>query len=155
MFLDEADAMFGKRTEILDSKDKYANQGVSYLLQRIEKFDGLVILATNHENNFDEAFKRRILTRIHIGLPDVPERIKLWNSTLPNGYHYSSNELVIALSEHFAFSGANIAVVVKMSIEYAFSGNKTELSRELMDPFLEIVGREAMGSNYKPLIFKN
>lgn len=153
LFFDEADAMFGKRTEILDSKDKYANQGVSYLLQRIEKFDGLVILATNHENNFDEAFKRRILTRIHIGLPDVPERIKLWNSTLPNGYHYSSNELVIALSEHFAFSGANIAVVVKMSIEHAFSENKAELSRELMDPFLEIVGREAMGSNYKPLIF--
>lgn len=152
LFFDEADAMFGKRTEILDSKDRYANQGVSYLLQRIEKFDGLVILATNHENNFDEAFKRRILSRIHIGRPDIPERIKLWNCALPKGYTYSSNELVTALSEHFEFTGANIAVVVKMSIEQAFSENKTELSFDLMNPFLEIVGREALGTDYKPLI---
>jgi SpoVK/Ycf46/Vps4 family AAA+-type ATPase len=154
LFFDEADAMFGKRTEILDSKDRYANQGVSYLLQRIEKFDGLVILATNHENNFDEAFKRRILSRIHIGRPDVPERIKLWNRALPKGYTYSSNKLVTTLSEHFDFTGANIAVVVKMSIEQAFSDSKTELSLDLMNPFLEIVGREVLGTNYKPITLK-
>lgn len=155
LFFDEADAMFGKRTEVLDSKDRYANQGVSYLLQRMEKFDGLIILATNYEANFDDAFKRRILTKIHIGRPDVSERIQLWNNALPNGYSYISQAFVEALSEHFAFTGANIAVVIKMSIEKAFSEGKTVLSANLMAPFLEIVGREVAGANYRPLTFKD
>ncbi len=154
LFFDEADAMFGKRTEVLDSKDRYANQGVSYLLQRMEKFDGLIILATNYEQNFDDAFKRRILTKIHIGRPGVEERIQLWNNALPDGYSYQSETYVNAMSNHFDFTGANISVVVKMSIEKAFSEGANILTSELMNPFLEIVGREVTGSNYRPLIFK-
>ena len=79
---------------------------------------------------------------------------ELWNRALPKVYTYSSNKLVSALTEHFDFTGANIAVIVKMSIEQAFSENKTELSFDLMKPFLEIVGREALGANYKPLTLK-
>lgn len=154
LFFDEADAMFGKRTEVLDSKDRYANQGVSYLLQRMEKFDGLIILATNFEKNFDDAFKRRILTKIHIGRPDVSERIQLWNNALPDGYSYPSKAFVEALSEHFAFTGANIAVVVKMSVEKAFSVGTKVLTHELIAPFTEIVGREIAGVGFKPLSFK-
>lgn len=155
LFFDEADAMFGKRTEVLDSKDRYANQGVSYLLQRMEKFDGLIILATNYEKNFDDAFKRRILTKIHIGRPDVSERIQLWNNALPNGYSFSSTDFVDALSEHFNFTGANISVAVKISVEKAFSENTKVLTSDLMKPFLEIVGREVIGANYRPLNFKS
>lgn len=154
LFFDEADSLFGKRTEVRDSKDRYANQGVSYLLQRLEKFDGLVILASNYEQNFDEAFKRRILTKIHIGRPAAAERLQLWNSSIPEGYTYESEELVNALSLSFDFTGANIAVVVKMSVEKAFSEKKTVLTASLMAPFLEIVGREVAGANYRPLIFK-
>jgi len=60
LFFDEADALFGKRTEVRDSHDRYANLEMNYLLQRIEKFDGLVILATNHKKNLDAAFLRRV-----------------------------------------------------------------------------------------------
>jgi len=154
LFFDEADAMFGKRTEVQDSKDRYANQGVSYLLQRMEKFDGLIILATNYEKNFDDAFKRRILTKIHIGRPGVEERIKLWSNALPDGYSYQSKKLVEALSKHFDFTGANIAVVVKMSVEKAFSEGAKVLTHDLIAPFTEIVGREVAGVGFRPLNFK-
>ena len=63
LFFDEADALFGKRTEIRDAHDKYANQEVAYLLQRIESYAGLVILATNQRGNIDEAFLRRFQAR--------------------------------------------------------------------------------------------
>jgi SpoVK/Ycf46/Vps4 family AAA+-type ATPase len=69
LFFDEADALFGKRTEIRDAHDKYANQQAAYLLQRIETFDGLVILATNQRNNIDEAFMRRFQSVIHFPMP--------------------------------------------------------------------------------------
>lgn len=154
LFFDEADAMFGKRTEVLDSKDRYANQGVSYLLQRMEKFDGLIILATNYEKNFDDAFKRRILSKIHIGRPGEEERVQLWNNALPNGYSYSSPDLVVALSKHFDFTGANIAIVVKMSVEEAFSQKTKIITSELIAPFTEIVGRELAGVGFRPLNFK-
>jgi len=68
LFFDEADALFGKRSDVRDSHDRYANQEVAYLLQRIENYNGLVILATNRKNNIDEAFKRRLQTIIHFPL---------------------------------------------------------------------------------------
>jgi len=154
LFFDEADALFGKRTEVRDAKDRYANQGVAYLLQRIESFDGLVILASNYEKNFDDAFSRRILTKVHLGRPGVEERKQLWQKGLPKGYSFSSEEYLDALAKHFDFTGANISVVIKMSIEYAFAHGEKELSPELMMPFLEIVGREVAGANFRPLIFK-
>jgi SpoVK/Ycf46/Vps4 family AAA+-type ATPase len=68
LFFDEADALFGKRTNVRDAHDKYANQEVAYLLQRIEKYNGIVIIATNMKNNIDEAFKRRLQSIIHFPL---------------------------------------------------------------------------------------
>lgn len=68
LFFDEADALFGKRTDVRDAHDKYANQEIAYLLQRIENYKGLVILATNLKSNIDEAFKRRFQTIIHFPL---------------------------------------------------------------------------------------
>jgi len=70
LFFDEADALFGKRTDVKDAHDKYSNQEVSYLLQRIEDYNGLVILATNMKSNIDDAFTRRFNSVIHFSLPN-------------------------------------------------------------------------------------
>lgn len=78
LFFDEADALFGKRTQIQDAHDRYANQEVSYLLQRIEQFDGIVILASNFRSNLDEAFTRRFESIIRFDMPKPAERMSLW-----------------------------------------------------------------------------
>ena len=80
LFFDEADALFGKRTDIRDAHDRYANQEVSYLLQRIEGYRGLVILATNQRGNMDDAFVRRFQSIIHFPMPRIEERHKIWSN---------------------------------------------------------------------------
>lgn len=86
LFFDEADALFGKRTSTNTSNDRHANQEVAYLLQRIEDFPGIVILATNLRSNIDEAFSRRFQSVIYFPMPDEDLRIKLWKNMLWNGY---------------------------------------------------------------------
>lgn len=83
LFFDEADALFGKRTDIRDAHDKYANQEVAYLLQRIESYNGLVILATNQRGNIDDAFVRRFQTIIHFPMPRPEERYEIWCKAFP------------------------------------------------------------------------
>ncbi len=80
LFFDEADAIFGKRTEVKETKDRYANTEVSYILQRIEQYDGIILLATNFRNNIDEAFMRRMKYVLEFKLPDVQLRKKIWQS---------------------------------------------------------------------------
>lgn len=80
LFFDEADALFGKRSEVKDSKDKYANTEVSYILQRIEQYDGMVILASNFINNIDEAFMRRMKYVVEFQMPDSSIRKEIWES---------------------------------------------------------------------------
>ena len=84
LFFDEADALFGKRSEVKDSRDRYANIEVSYLLQRLESYEGLVVMATNFEKNVDEAFLRRIHTRIEFALPQSAERTRIWRNNIPD-----------------------------------------------------------------------
>ncbi len=83
LFFDEADALFGKRTNVRDAHDKYANQEVSYLLQRMEDFNGLIILATNMKNNIDEAFIRRFNSILKFSLPNPDERCRIWRNAFP------------------------------------------------------------------------
>lgn len=83
LFFDEADALFGKRTNVRDAHDKYANQEVSYLLQRIEDFNGLIILATNMKNNMDDAFIRRFNSILKFPLPSPDERTRIWRNAFP------------------------------------------------------------------------
>ena len=83
LFFDEADALFGKRTNVRDAHDKYANQEVSYLLQRIEEYNGLIILASNMKSNIDEAFLRRFNSIIKFQVPDAKDREKIWKRTFP------------------------------------------------------------------------
>ena len=82
LLFDEADALFGSRSEVRDARDRYANQEVAYLLQRMERFDGIVILATNLRANLDPAFSRRLHFVVHFPDPDVPTRRRLWESHL-------------------------------------------------------------------------
>ncbi|GIG41145.1 ATP-binding protein [Cellulomonas phragmiteti] len=83
LFFDEADALFGKRTDVASSHDRYANIEVAYLLQRLEVFDGLVILATNLQGNIDDAFWRRIAVSVTFTAPDEVERRRIWERVFP------------------------------------------------------------------------
>ena len=91
LFFDEADALFGKRTDIRDAHDKYANQEVAYLLQRIENYNGLVILATNQRGNIDEAFVRRFQTIIQFPMPRPEERYEIWHKAFPRQMEVASD----------------------------------------------------------------
>ncbi|MDX9723140.1 MAG: ATP-binding protein, partial [Myxococcota bacterium] len=83
LLFDEADSLFGKRTEVRTSVDRYANLEVNFLLQRIERFNGVVVLTTNHEKGIDDAFARRIRFRIVFEAPDERARLELWRALLP------------------------------------------------------------------------
>ena len=113
LFFDEADALFGKRTDIRDAHDKYANQQASYLLQRIETFDGLVILATNQRNNIDDAFIRRFQSVIHFPMPRAEERLMLWANSLPSQIALFPDVSLTDLSTRYEISGAAILNVVQ------------------------------------------
>ncbi|WP_225860245.1 MULTISPECIES: ATP-binding protein [Chitinophaga] len=84
LFFDEADALFGKRTNTSSSNDRYANQEVAYLLQRIEDFPGMVILATNLRANIDEAFGRRFQSMVQFSMPGPEQRLRLWKQSFPD-----------------------------------------------------------------------
>jgi hypothetical protein len=112
LLFDEADAIFAKRTEVRTSVDRYANLEVGYLLQRIESFDGLVILTTNHEASIDEAFQRRIRFRIPFDAPDVAARLRLWEGLLPTGLRRAADVDVHYLAEVYELSGGHLKEVV-------------------------------------------
>lgn len=89
LFFDEADAIFGKRTNVRDAHDKYANQEVSYLLQRIEDYNGLVILATNMKSNIDDAFIRRFNDIVKFTIPKEEERKEIWEKSFPENADFN------------------------------------------------------------------
>lgn len=123
LFFDEADSIFGKRSEVNEAKDKYANTEVSYILQRIEQYEGIVILATNYRKNIDEAFMRRIRYVIEFSLPDKELRKELWQSSF-------SKEIPIEgldfdyLAENFELAGGAIKNIVLNAAFLAAAENR-------------------------------
>ena len=115
LFFDEADALFGKRTQTTSANDRYANQEVAYLLQRIEDFPGVVILATNLKANIDEAFARRFQSLIYFPMPDTEHRLKLWNVAFNGGERLSDDVDLVRIAEDYPLSGGAIANVVRFS----------------------------------------
>jgi SpoVK/Ycf46/Vps4 family AAA+-type ATPase len=113
LFFDEADALFGKRTNVKDAHDRYANQEVSYLLQRVEEFDGLVILASNFKANMDEAFLRRFNAIIRFPFPDEAERVAIWRTSLPAQAQFEDGLDLPALLGKFELAGGGIINVVQ------------------------------------------
>ncbi|KZS39766.1 AAA family ATPase [Aquimarina aggregata] len=116
LFFDEADALFGKRSITSDAHDRYANQGVSFLLQRMEAFDGLVILCSNFKKNIDEAFFRRFQLVLDFELPDAHHRYILWNTSKTNEFHYDTEIDIEFLAEQHELSAASIVNILHYSI---------------------------------------
>lgn len=108
LFFDEADALFGKRTDIRDAHDKYANQEVAYLLQRIEGYNGLVILASNQRGNIDDAFVRRFQSIIHFPMPRSEERYKIWCNTFPPQIEIAEDIDWQQVAARYELTGASI-----------------------------------------------
>lgn len=116
LFFDEADALFGKRSNTSDSHDRYANQEVSFLLQRMEDFDGLVILCSNFKKNIDEAFFRRFQLVLDFEIPDAQLRYKLWEKSITNEFEYDKDVNLEILAEQHEISAASIINVLHYSI---------------------------------------
>lgn len=113
LFFDEADSLFGKRTSVSSSNDKYANQEVSFLLQRVEDYDGLVILASNIKSNIDKAFIRRFQSIIYFDTPNREERLKLWRKAFPKAAKLGNDVDLKKLALEYKFTGALIMNVVR------------------------------------------
>jgi ATPase family associated with various cellular activities (AAA) len=108
LFFDEADALFGRRSEVRDAHDRYANIEVAYLLQKMEAYPGAVILATNLRQNLDEAFLRRLDFVVDFPFPDAPERARIWRLLLPAAAPVADDLDVEFLAEQFRLSGGAI-----------------------------------------------
>lgn len=113
LFFDEADALFGKRTQTSNSNDRYANQEISYLLQRVEDFPGVVILATNLKANVDDAFARRFQSFVHFPMPDAAQRLRLWRGMFGQGERLGPGTDLAKLAEAHELSGGAIANAVR------------------------------------------
>ncbi|WLE95744.1 MAG: ATP-binding protein [Candidatus Electrothrix communis] len=113
LFFDEADALFGKRTQTSSSNDRHANQEISYLLQRVEDFPGTVILATNLKANIDEAFARRFQSVIYFPVPEADLRLRLWQGVLGDTCRLAEDVDLPELAEKYALAGGAILNVVR------------------------------------------
>jgi len=128
LFFDEADAIFGKRTSIRDAHDKYANQEVSYLLQRIESHAGLVILASNLKGNIDAAFTRRFNAIIEFDNPSVQERLILWRNNIPHNVKLDDQIVLKEIARRYDLNGANIVNVVHFACLKTIEKKSTTIS---------------------------
>jgi SpoVK/Ycf46/Vps4 family AAA+-type ATPase len=112
LFFDEADAIFGKRSEVKDSHDRYANIEIAYLLQRMEEYDGIVILATNLRKNLDDAFARRMHFCVEFPLPEERDRYQIWQRVFPEEAPVSDDIDINFMARQFKITGGNIKNIV-------------------------------------------
>lgn len=132
LFFDEADSLFGKRTNVRDAHDKYANQEVSYLLQRIEAHQGLVILASNMKGNIDSAFTRRFNAFVEFDPPGVAERLKLWKVYMPNSNKVSKKIGLEELAKNYELTGANIVNTIHYAGLLTIKDKKAQLDKNAL-----------------------
>jgi hypothetical protein len=112
LFFDEADALFGKRSEVRDSHDRYANVEISYLLQRMEAYDGVTILATNLRSNLDEAFTRRLQYAVDFPFPEEADRLRIWRTLFPPDVPRAPDLDFALLARRFKLAGGNIRNII-------------------------------------------
>jgi SpoVK/Ycf46/Vps4 family AAA+-type ATPase len=132
LLFDEADAVFSKRSEVESSHDKNANMGVSFLLQRMETYTGLLLLSTNFKGNLDNAFLRRFNNTIEFSLPDNAARITLWDNAWKGSFKPSRNIDTSVLAQMFEFSPSQINNIAERSILYVLTNDKKEITKELL-----------------------
>jgi ATP-dependent 26S proteasome regulatory subunit len=131
LFFDEADALFGKRTEVRDSHDRYANIEVNYLLQKIEEYDGVVILATNFRRNMDDAFVRRMHFTVEFPFPDETDRLRIWQKIWPDATPRYELDLEL-MARRFEISGAAIRnVALSAAFLAASDGDRVRMQHLL------------------------
>ena len=140
LFFDEADAIFGKRTNVRDAHDKYANQEVSYLLQRIETFSGLIILASNFKNNMDKAFTRRFHSCIKFNNPKYEERLRIWQQNLPAQLQLKDINLE-QIAKRYELTGSNIMNVIQ-DVSLKTIASQEPDYRVSLEVFLESIKKE-------------
>ena len=132
LFFDEADAIFGKRTNTQDAKDRYANQEIAYLLQRMEEFPGLLILATNLKSNMDEAFARRFQSMIYFPLPSHSMRLRLWENTFSN-FEFEENLNLKEIAKNYELTGGTmINILSYVSLRAAERGNRKIAKKDII-----------------------
>jgi AAA+ superfamily predicted ATPase len=130
LFFDEADALFGKRTATESSNDRHANQQTAYLLQRIEDFPGIVILASNLRGNMDDAFTRRFQSVIYFGMPTPQERYQLWKNAFSGTCTLDPAIDIHRLAEEYELTGGSIINLLRHCAMSAINRNDTVVSRE-------------------------
>lgn len=134
LFFDEADALFGKRTATSSSNDRFANQEVSYLLQRIEDFPGLVILASNLKSNMDEAFARRFQSVVYFAMPEPEQRLRLWKGMFPRPERLDADVRLDELAEEHELAGGSLNNVARWAALRAVrQGRETIRHADLVD----------------------
>jgi AAA+ superfamily predicted ATPase len=138
LFFDEADALFGKRSEVRDSHDRYANIEIAYLLQKMEQYEGVTILATNLRQNMDEAFTRRLQFIVEFPFPDEAQRYHIWRIHFPAQAPRSEQIDLNFLAKQFRLCGGNIKnIVLSAAFLAAADGGRIE-----MDHLLHATQRE-------------
>ncbi|MBB3191874.1 AAA family ATPase [Halomonas cerina] len=149
MFFDECDALFGKRTDVRDAHDRFANIEISYLLERMERFKGLAVLATNRRRDLDEAFMRRLRYIVEFPMPGEAERERIWRQSFPPRVDTSGLDFRY-LARQFPFAGGHIrSVTLNASLQAAArhgaSARRVELPEVLVavKRELEKLGRAA------------
>jgi hypothetical protein len=125
LLFDEADALFGKRTDVRSSNDRHANEQTNYLLQRLERFSGIAILTTNHETAIDEAFRRRLAVHVRFPVPDVDERERLWRAMLPEKAPIEDGIDFAGLARKYVMSGGYIRNAVLRAAFLAADANES------------------------------
>jgi SpoVK/Ycf46/Vps4 family AAA+-type ATPase len=128
LFFDEADALFGKRTDVKDSHDRYANIETNYLLQKIDEFEGVVILSTNYRRNIDEAFIRRMQFIVNFPFPDAEYRLVIWKKAFPKQVPRSDDIDFKFLANNLQVPGGNIKNIVINSAFIAAKNGKRPIS---------------------------
>ena len=130
LFFDEADALFGKRTEVSSSHDRFANQEVAYLLQRIEDHNGIVILASNLKENIDDAFSRRFQSVIHFMMPGPEERYQLWKQSFDEKIQPDATIDLYEIAEKHEIAGGVIMNVLRYCTLKAIKKGQTTIQKE-------------------------
>lgn len=131
LFFDEADALFGKRTSTQTSNDRHANQEVAYLLQRIEDFPGMVVLATNLRSNIDEAFSRRFQSIVYFPMPDEETRYELWEKMLPQNWLANRKESIRRMAD-YELAGGAMTNVIRSCALYLMAAKTIELDERVL-----------------------
>jgi Winged helix domain, variant/ATPase family associated with various cellular activities (AAA) len=132
LLFDEAEALFGKRTEVRDSHDRYANVEVAYLLQRMERFDGTAILTTNLRSNLDEAFTRRLDVLVDFPMPDEADRRRLWELHLGGPVPRAADLDLGFMAGRFRLSGGNVRNIVLTAAHRAAAADRPVTMADLV-----------------------